>query len=249
VDEGEVVTEAEPPDDGGRPSKAVPILVGVVIGVLATAVAVLLIVVLTGDSSEDEPTATTTSTTTTSTTTTSMTPPTTIANGDLRGIALRLDVLLERSARARADVVEVISVVGPECGMEPGEASTRLFGVEESRQEILSQLSSLQVTGDEEADRLIALLLAAVQDSQHADQHYLNWVNAEYGRYYYENSVWDETTQTSTVNCPGEPPKTQDWDEAVAASVDATAAKQAFLAAYNPVAERYDLRAWSASEI
>ena len=247
MDEDEVVTEAEPPDDGGRPSKAVPTLVGVVVGVLATAVAVLLVVVLTGDGSEDEATGTTTTTSTP--TTTSMTTPTTIANGDLRGIALRLDVILERSARARADVVEVISLVGPECGMEPSEASTRLFDVEESRQEILSQLSSLQVTGDEEADRLIALLLAAVQDAQHADQHYLAWVNSEYSRFYYDNSVWDETTGTSTVNCPGEPPKTQDWDDAVAASVDATAAKQAFLAAYDPVAERYGLRVWSASEI
>ena len=38
--------------------------------------------------------------------------------------------------------------------MDPNQASTRLFEVEESRQDLLSELSSLQVTGNEEADRL-----------------------------------------------------------------------------------------------
>jgi hypothetical protein len=227
--------------DDRTPSRLGPILVGALIGVLATAV-IVLAVVLMRDGDGDETTTTTTSSTTTSTTSTTV-------PDDLRGVALRLDVLLERSARARTDVVETVATLSADCSLDPGEASQTLYLVEQSRQELITELSALQVTGNEEADELVALLIAAMQHSQHANQHFLAWVNSEYGRFYYDNSEWDEASQTMVVTCPGPAPKTEDWDEAVAASAEATAAKQEFVEAYTPVAERYDLRVWTDGEI
>lgn len=229
--------------DERRPSRTAPLLLGVLIGVLVSAVVGLTIALVVSDGEEEGEVATTT----TATDTTFV--PTTPVNGDLRGVALRIDVLLEKSARARGDVVDVISQVEDGCGLEPGAASMRLYDAEQSRAQVITDLSSLQVTGNAEADQLVALLLAAVQDSQHANHHYLAWLNDEYTRFYYENATYDEVAQTMTVDCPGPPPKGEDWDLAAAASADATQSKQAFVEAYGPVAERFDLRTWSAGEL
>jgi hypothetical protein len=223
-------------------------LIGGAIGMLVALVIVLTVIVFTqGD--DDETTVSSDTTTTESSTTTTSTPATTAPNGDLRGVVQRLDVMLESSARTRSDVIDVVATVSAGCELEPYEAGNTMYNAERGRQQIITELSALQVTGNEQADRLVALLLAAMQDSQHANQHYLAWIEGEYARYYYDNTVWDDATNTSTTNCPGPPPKTsQDWTDAVAASAEATAAKKAFVAVYNPIAEQYDLRTWTESE-
>ncbi|MGZ4693553.1 MAG: hypothetical protein ACXWA3_07990 [Acidimicrobiales bacterium] len=218
------------------------------IGVLATLVIVLAVVVVTHEDKTSTVSSDTTETTETSTTTTSA-PPTTPPNGDLRGVVQRLDVLLQSSARARSDVVDVVAKVSAGCELEPYQAGNTMYTAEQSRQQVISELSALQVTGNQQADKLVAQLLAAIQSSQHANQHYLAWIENVYAQYYYDNTVWDETTGQATTTCPGPPPKTsQDWTDATAASSEATAAKKAFVAAYNPVAQQFDVRTWSETE-
>jgi serine/threonine-protein kinase len=140
----------------------------------------------------------------------------------------RVQNVLEQSSGGRREIGAALAS-GLACTISPREAGTRIASVTENRQSILDQLGSLQAPTPQAAT-VVTLLQRALQQSIEADRHY--------------RDAFFDTTRTE---CPLTPSR----DFALAAKSDAraTAAKERFVAAFDPLAKRFDRRTWLASEI
>ncbi|MCP4380548.1 MAG: hypothetical protein GY798_03860 [Hyphomicrobiales bacterium] len=159
--------------------------------------------------------------------------PTTVTteSAGLEPLVIELDGILHRSANGREAIVEVIGGVTAECRYEPDDAADRISTVLDNRRSIRQELLDLD-TVDSEGAQLVALYDAALVASIESNEHYVDWVWRSY-------SVARQDADDCFV------PQGDDFVDAVEDSDRATAAKKEFVAAYNPVAERYGLRVWS----
>jgi serine/threonine-protein kinase len=147
------------------------------------------------------------------------------SDAQLRTFVDRVENMLEQSAGGRREIGAALSA-GLACSTTPTEAARRIESVADNRQSLLVQVANVPTpTGD--ADRAATLLQRALQQSIETDRHYRDGFDAVDGR---------------TCPLPKAP-----FDAARATDVEATAAKRRFVAAFNPLARRFDRRTWSAS--
>jgi hypothetical protein len=116
------------------------------------------------------------------------------------------------------------------CTVSPASASRRLATVIANRTGISSQLASLPAPTAESA-RVKTLLQNALYHSLAADRHYRDWVASLQSRPRCSTSATADLTAA------------EHEDEL------ATAAKQTFVVAFDPLARRLHLRSWKAAEI
>jgi predicted Ser/Thr protein kinase len=146
----------------------------------------------------------------------------------LRAFVDRVENVLEQSAAGRQEISTALTA-GLNCSIAPREAGQRIASVADNRQSILGQLGTLQ-TPTAEADETVTLLQRALQQSIEADRHYRDAFFAV----------------ARPAGCPL--PRNANFDLASQSDAQATAAKRRFVAAFDPLAERFDRRAWSANE-
>lgn len=232
---------AAPPVEptGGRTSAATAALIGgLSVAVVAAVIAIVALVVSrggepdvtssrstrSGASSTDErgSAASTTSlaTTTSATTTVVVVPP---PPPTVPAVLARAEGFLSQSAQGRSAVQSGVSAC------RNGSVSEALSGLQEgkaNRRLILDGLSDVNIAGFESLfrDMQTAMLL-----SIEADDLYQEWVRYTECFYELDSSVY--------------------LSQADAKSGEATAAKERFVAAWNPVAQQYGLRQFNAGQI
>jgi predicted Ser/Thr protein kinase len=145
----------------------------------------------------------------------------------LRAFVDRVENVLEQSAAGRQEISTALTA-GLKCSIPPREAGQRIASVADNRQSILGQLGTLQ-TPTQEADEAVTLLQRALQQSIEADRHYR-----------------DGFFGVARPGCPL--PRNPDFDLAARSDAQATVAKRNFVAAFDPLAERFGRRTWSATE-
>ncbi len=154
------------------------------------------------------------SSTTLSTSTSTTAPSTELAEGQSIGL------IIGQSAQARSNVEGAVSAIG-NCGDISGAIST-LQSDAALHQTDLSQLNTTVVSAIPGGQTVQMDLAQALQQSALSDQDYADWGNDVSG-------------------CSGTAPQTSNWAAAQAADQQASAAKQAFTAAWNPVAQQLGL--------
>ena len=145
----------------------------------------------------------------------------------LRTFVERIENVLEQSASGRHDISAALTA-GLNCSIAPGDAAQRIASVADNRESILVQLGNF-ATPSAEADRAVTLLQRALQLSIEADRHY--------------RDGFASVTQTT---CPL--PRNSEFAAAGRVDAQATKAKQRFVAAFDPLAMRFGVRAWSARD-
>jgi RNA polymerase subunit RPABC4/transcription elongation factor Spt4 len=244
-----------PPAGDGRSGLIIAAMVG--LGLVLVALIVVFAVILIGrdsgtitatDSTTTSVTSTSTSSSVTSTTlasTTTTAPTTTIdaaqqqAAANLRAAMVDLDGIVAQSSQGRGQVGTVVAGVKA-CTINPEEASRQINNVIANRQSVLNQVNALNTRANSQVASLQSQLRTAIQASIDADVHYRDWMVYLYTDYYY----------TIPVGCPsGSAPTNASYDAGNSASSQATNAKRAFVAAYNPLAQNQGLRTWSDTEI
>jgi hypothetical protein len=149
---------------------------------------------------------------------------------ELRPFVDRIENVLLQSAAGRGEIAAALSD-GFNCSIPPREAGRRIASVADNRQSILQQLGSLR-TPTAEADNVVTLLQQALQDSIEADRHYRDGFFA---------------VAEPKTHCPL--PRNANFTLAGKSDARATAAKERFVAAFDPLAERFQRRTWSAGQI
>ena len=140
----------------------------------------------------------------------------------------RVQNVLEQSSGGRREIGAALAA-GLACTISPREAGRRIASVTENRQSILDQLGGMQAPTPQAA-AVVTLLQRSLQRSIEADRHY--------------RDAFFDTTRTK---CPLTP--SRDFTLAARSDATATAAKERFVAAFDPLARRFDRRTWLASEI
>lgn len=182
--------------------------------------------------------------------TTPTVPATPTPDPVVEGALRRLGSVVQAAAWGRTEVGAVMAEVTTGCTLEPWEASRRLADVVANREAALAQVSAFPVVGEPGVDESAALLQSAFNHSLQADRGYQRWVDETYGRYYYEHTTWPENPETEqpVTDCPGPAPRSDVLDEAERLSDLSQDAKDAFVALYNPLAEKYGLAMWSSRD-
>jgi hypothetical protein len=157
---------------------------------------------------------------------------TTAAASPDRAAADRMAALLEQSSASRGQVAAAVQGTAA-CSLDPGQAAATFGAAAQARQSVLASVTAVDLTGLAEGPQLKALLQQALQHSAEADRHFQTWAQG-----------------LSADGCDrARVTKSTEFAAADAASGRATAAKNAFVAAWNPVAARYGLRQWAAGDI
>jgi predicted Ser/Thr protein kinase len=151
------------------------------------------------------------------------------ADPRLRTFVDRIENVLGQSTGGRDEITAALDAAF-DCSLAPRAAGQQIASVADNRQSVLLQLGTLQ-TPNEQADEVVTLLQGALQHSIEADRHY-------------RDGLFAIGTKT---RCPL--PQTQDFRLAARSNAEATAAKERFVAAFNPLARRFSRRTWSADEI
>jgi serine/threonine-protein kinase len=151
------------------------------------------------------------------------------AAAELRTFVDRIENVLVQSAAGRDEIGTALSA-GFNCSISPQDAGQRISSVADNRQSILEQLGSLQTPTQQSGD-VITILQRAMQQSIEADRHYRDGFVA---------------VGTSKTGCPL--PPNPNFKLAGMSDARATAAKERFLAAFDPLAKRFHRRTWSAAE-
>jgi DNA-binding SARP family transcriptional activator len=133
-------------------------------------------------------------------------------------------------AQSRDDRREIAATIGAAfaCKLSPQATVVRLNRVQRGRQSLLQQIAALSVPNREDALHASDLLQKAARASITADWHYRDWL---LGR----------------KRC-GPPDRSPDLRAAAVASAQATRTKRVFVAVFDPLARRFQQRAWSAGE-
>ena len=115
-----------------------------------------------------------------------------------------------------------------DCTLTPHAALVRLNRVRRNRQSLLQQAAALAVPNTREAVLASDLFQKSMDASFSADGHYSDWL-------------------ASRKSCHS-PETGPDLRAALAADTAATRTKRRFVAAFNPLARRFDQRIWAAGE-
>ena len=145
----------------------------------------------------------------------------------LRTFVDRIENVLEQSEGGREQISSALDAAF-DCSMAPRAAGRQIASVADNRQSILLQLGTLQ-TPTEQADEVVILLQGALQHSIEADRHYRDGLFAV------------------TPKCPL--PRNASFTLAATSNAEATKAKKRFVGAFNPLADQFGRRTWSAGEI
>jgi DNA-binding SARP family transcriptional activator len=145
-------------------------------------------------------------------------------DSELQVFVVKLEGFLEQSRTGRDDVKHAITGAFS-CKLSPAATEAKLDSVQRNRQSLLDQLAALHVPPSREALQASDLLQRAIAASIAVDGVYRDWLRAH-------------------PACPhGRPPR-----EVQALDARATALKKRFLAAFNPLAKRFDKPTWKADE-
>jgi hypothetical protein len=147
---------------------------------------------------------------------------------ELQTFVDRIENVLRQSAGGRQEIGAALAG-GLNCSIPRREAGRRIASVADNRQSILEQLGALQ-TPTAEAGRLVTLLQQALQHSIEADRHYRDGFLAV----------------KATAACPLR--TNSSFELARKSDARATAAKERFVATFDPLAQRFQRRTWLASE-
>jgi hypothetical protein len=202
------------------------------IGGLGTAAA-LLTTHNGGHQSTGTATTVVTSPTTVPSSTTSTTVPSSTSTGvpDSAGVtAIAGD--LSQSATVRPTVQNAINGVAT-CSVDPGAGESTLQQSIDARQSILTSLAGVQVSGIAQGPTMVSDLQQALTDSVQADHDYQKWMEDE----------------ANSGQCNTDPTGDSNFQAGQAASAQATAAKTAFLAIWNPLAPSYGEPTYTATQI
>jgi hypothetical protein len=140
----------------------------------------------------------------------------------------RIETTLRRSAAGRRKLSAALKA-GFNCSISPGAAAQRIAGVAADRKAMLGQLGSLQAP-TQQAGAVVGLLKRVLRVSIEADLRY-----------------HDGFVAVGNAGCPL--PANANFRLAAKADARATAAKQRFVAAFNPLARRFHRQTWSARKI
>ena len=150
------------------------------------------------------------------------------SSAELRTFVDRIEGVLAQSASGRRELGSAITA-GFNCSISARAAGQRVDRVVENRQSLLSQLRGLPAPSAQAGDAL-ALLRSALQHSIEADIRYR-----------------DGFFGVGASGCPL--PPNRNFTLARQSDIRATAAKQRFVAVFNPLARSAGRRTWSANEI
>jgi hypothetical protein len=205
----------------------------VVAGVLVVAAAAVLGVLIAGRGGGSPGQATGTSSSGTSSAGTSGG-----SGSDRLAFVRRVDGILSESSTGRQQVSTAITGVQNGCSVSPRSAADTVAQVIVNRQSVLSQASALSAP-DAATRTAQTELVSALNASIDANRAYQRWLQNL-------TSTYDTAVP---AGCPGgQAPTDSDYAAATAASGRATAAKQAFVADYNPLAAEAGLRTWAESQ-
>jgi serine/threonine protein kinase len=149
-------------------------------------------------------------------------------NPKVRTFVERIENVLEQSASGRGDLNAALTE-GLNCKISAADAAQRIASAADNRESILVQLGSLS-TPTQQADNVVTLLQRALQQSIEADRHYRDGF----------------ATIAPGRSCPL--PPNADFTLAERSSAQATAAKNRFVASFDPLARSFRLRTWSAGD-
>jgi hypothetical protein len=138
---------------------------------------------------------------------------------------------LARSASVRPTVQAAIDGVET-CSQSPASGEATLQQAISTRQQIVSSLRTLAPSGLPHGAQLVTRLTAAMQDSITADRDYQGWMAGV----------------ASSGGCGSNPATDPSYAAGQQASVQATAAKNGFLAIWNPMAPAYRQPAYSSTD-
>ncbi|MEI6694393.1 MAG: hypothetical protein WCL12_06725 [Actinomycetes bacterium] len=159
------------------------------------------------------------------------------ARASVRNWVAKVNNILTQSANGRSDLASMFAKVS-NCLMTPDQGAQLLNSVASNRDSVLQQLAALPAP-TAKTQNLTTTLQSAIQSSAEADRHYADWVLAQTSWYY-----------ESPVGCPsGVLPSDGNKSAGDAASGLATGAKQQFVDAYNPLAQEFGFKTWTASNI
>jgi len=142
-----------------------------------------------------------------------------------------LGAYLAQSAAVRPTIQAAIDGVET-CSQSPASRQATLQQAIGTRQHIISGLAALSPAGLPHGAQLISALTTAMQDSITADQDYQNWM----------------ASFASSGTCGGNPASDPSYAAGQQESVPATAAKNAFLNIWNPMAPSYGQTAYSSTD-
>jgi hypothetical protein len=138
-----------------------------------------------------------------------------------------LGTYLARSASVRPAIQPAIDGVRT-CSQTPASGQASMQQAINTRQDILNGLRTLSPSGLASGAQLISTLTAAMQQSVTADRYYQNWM--------------------ADFACGSDPSHNTNYLAGQNASAKATAAKQAFLDTWNPMAPRYGQKTYSRAD-
>jgi hypothetical protein len=139
---------------------------------------------------------------------------------------------LTQSASVRPSVQGAIDGV-QNCSETPSSGEATIQQAIDTRQRILSGLQTLSPATLPRGQQLISDLSAAMQNSVNADRDYQSWMADSGG---------------SGGGCASEPAQDSNYQAALNASGQATAAKDNFLNIWNPMAPGYGQKTYTNSE-
>jgi hypothetical protein len=139
-----------------------------------------------------------------------------------RAEALAIAALVAKSGSARKQVIDAVNGVS-NCSVDPLDGENAMTAAADTRQQVLDGISGVP-GGLPEAGAVLAPLQEAMRQSIDANRAFGAWMGFVH-----------------VQGCNGKAPVNNDFADANAASARATAAKKAFVAAWNPIAARYGL--------
>ena len=225
-----------PPDGHGGPAEQPRMSRGLLIAIVAVAVAVIGVVIALVATSSGDPNSATDSTTTgpaTSAPSTSV-PATTSTSTTLSAQALpqgqALTALLAQSSGSRSQVGTATAAIAS-CGDLAGAQST-LTAAQASRQALVSQLGQLNLSALPQSAALINALSTAWQSSATSDGAYAQWAADEQAKTCVPNDSADASYQAALV-----------------ADGHASTAKAQFTSLWNPIATSLGLQQWQPNQL
>jgi von Willebrand factor type A domain len=140
----------------------------------------------------------------------------------------RIERILRQSASGRQELGVALGA-GFNCSISPRETARRVDRVVDNRQSILDQLRVLQAP-TQQAENVVTIMERAFQESLEADRHYRDGFLAS----------------AANPRCPVS--SNSSFERARRSDGRATAAKERFVAAFNPLARRVHRRTWAVTE-
>ena len=198
--------------------------------VAMTLIAGIVVVAVAATSSNSSPKTQASGTVTTSSTSTSTSTSTTSTTtfDPSRAPVTQLNAILVQSSADRGSLSAALNGVR-DCSMGPGQAAAQIQSIVSGRQSEMTQVNGLDAGSSAEVGSLKSQLLDALSNSLQSDTVYYQVVSSM--------GACGPITDPAMASASG-------------TDTAATAAKRAFIAAYNPVAARYGLRAdWVEAQI